>query len=156
MFLSPSEYLPVSRFLCLSFCFSEHHCFWVSVCVYPQLSESLVSGLAVSLGSFGSLSPSFPVSRSLSGLPIPGSMCLCHPLGSAPLGPRPSPPPPQELSPPGSLTASWLLSVLLPSPTSSSSFACCSAPWPLGSSAGASGASGSRESLGCPWGLEAP
>ena len=94
MFLSPSEYLPVSRFLCLSFCFSEHHCFWVSVCVYPQLSESLVSGLAVSLDSFGSSSPSFPVSRSPSGLPIPGSMCLCHPLGSAPLGPRPSPPPP--------------------------------------------------------------
>lgn len=87
MFLSPSEYLPVSRFLCLSFCFSEHHCFWVSVWFYPQPSESLVSALAVSLDPFGSLSPSVPVSRSLSGLPIPGSLCLCRPLGSAPLGP---------------------------------------------------------------------
>lgn len=97
MFLSPSEYLPASRFLCLSFCFSEHHSFWVSVCAYPQLSESLVPALAVSLDPFGSLSHSVPVSRSLSGLPIPGSLCLCRPLGSAPLGP----PHPVTLAPRG-------------------------------------------------------
>lgn len=116
--------------------------------VSGSLSVSLSPSLCVSV-SLGSLSLGLPVSRCLSRLSIPVPLCLSRLAPAFPSGPVTPP------SPSSSLTASRLLSVLLPSPTSSSSSACCSAPRPLGSSftgwgsSGAAGASGSWGSSGC-------
>ena len=48
---SSSEYLPLLRFLCLYFCFSEHLCPVLGFCLCT-ISLSLSSCVSISLGSF--------------------------------------------------------------------------------------------------------